>query len=27
VAKMSREDVIEMKKCGWFEDEDSWSHF
>jgi len=27
VAKMSREDVIEMARCGWFESEGSWSHF
>lgn len=27
VAKMSREDIIEMARCGWFESEESWSHF
>jgi hypothetical protein len=27
VAKMSREEVVEMARCGWTEDEDAWSHF
>lgn len=26
-AKMTREDVIELAACGWFEDTESWSHF
>jgi hypothetical protein len=27
VAKMSREEIEEMSRCGWFESEDAWSHF
>ena len=27
VARMTREEVVEMAACGWFEDFDSWSHF
>ncbi len=27
VAQMSLEEVTEMAQCGWFESEDSWSHF
>lgn len=24
---MTREDLIELRHCGWFVNEDSWSHF
>ncbi len=27
VAKMTREEVIEMASLGWFEQYESWSHF
>lgn len=27
VARMSKEEVIELAVCGWFESQDSWSHF
>lgn len=27
VAMMSREDVIELAKCGWTQSRDSWSYF
>lgn len=27
VARMSREEVIEMARLGWFESEDSWAHY
>ncbi len=26
VASMTKEDVVELAACGWFECEDSWSH-
>ena len=27
VVQMTKEDVVELAVCGWFESEDSWSHF
>lgn len=27
VEKMTKEEVIELAKCGFFEDEESWAHF
>ncbi len=27
IKKMTEEECIELAECGWFEDEDSWSHF
>lgn len=27
IEKMTREDVEALAQCGWFESEESWSHF